>query len=143
MNKKFKYIFYIALMFCMLALFSEQKVDAFSLDTSGLYDGNFEFGNGDMYDASGDMQFGNNAPKEEDFWNSIYDKYGQGLIIFSGFVSLIFVIFFIINITKFATAAGNPQTRKQAMQTIMWTGIAAAIFGGIALIVGISSTLFK
>ena len=143
MNRKIKYIFYFVFILCMLSFFSELKVNAFDLNTSQLYDPNFEFGGGDMYNASGDMKFKSDGPTDNKFWNDIYDKYSIGIVIFSGIVSLVFVILFIINITKFAQSAGNPQTRKQAIQTLMWTGIAAAIFGGITLIVGISSVLFK
>ena len=143
MNRKIKYIFYFVFMLGFLLLFSEQKVNAFDLNTSQLYDPNFEFGNGNMYNASGDMKFKSEGPTDNDFWNKIYTKYSMGIVIFSGVVSLVFVILFIINITKFAQSSGNPQTRKQAIQTLMWTGIAAAIFGGVTLIVGISTVLFK
>lgn len=148
MKKVSKLLYILAIIAMCFISFPRVEAKAISYDTNALYNG-FHFGADNtgpkdiMEKDVGDMKMKKSSSNDGEFWNSIYRNYGQGLIIFSGVVALIFVALFIINITKFGASAANPEKRKQAISTLLWTGIASAIFGGVTLVAGISYGLFN
>lgn len=135
-------IFIITMFLCSLAFstFHSKEVKALGFtDVENINDG-FLFNENNLSD---DMAFqGAPQPVTDNFWNTIYEKYRVLIILASGALSLGFVGLFIVNITKYGASAGNPQARSQAIKTLMWTGIAAALFGIITLLTAISYTFF-
>lgn len=140
-----KYFKKIILVFFLLLFMTEFVAPVIQVSASGFTDigeinNGFEFST----NKSNDMKFtGAKDGTAENFWNKLYDKYREVIFVLFGLFSLGFVGLFILNITKYGASVGNPQARGQAIKTIMWTGIAAALFGALTLIVGLSFALFK
>lgn len=73
----------------------------------------------------------------EDSWETLIEKY-QGFITGVAAVGAVtMVVLFIIQFLKLGASAGNPSARSQAMVGVLWTGLAAAGLGAVALITGI------
>lgn len=70
-----------------------------------------------------------------DAWNKFIDKYRFWISGFSGIAAVTMILFFIINFMKLGASAGNPQARSNAIQGLIWTGLAAAGLGGVAIVV--------
>ena len=58
-------------------------------------------------------------------------------------VALVLLGALIVNITKFAKSGSNERNRQNAMQALIYTGIAIALLGGISVIVGLTSVLLQ
>lgn len=83
------------------------------------------------------------ALNSESFANSLFDNIRK--ILFGGFgiATLTLVAVGIVNLVKLGQAADNPHERSQAIKTLLHTGIAVALLGGITLIIGLSMTILK
>lgn len=55
----------------------------------------------------------------------------------SGICAITALIFFIINLTKFSTSAGNDMLRSRALKGLLFSGVSLALFGGITVVVGV------
>lgn len=132
-----RFVFLFVFLFMFLAPIearATQFVDIGKISEEGTFDFNTSVG-------ANDMQFGG-IEETENFWDLIYSRY-RGIIMFvSGIISLFFVGIFIVNITKYGASAANPNARKQVMVTLLWTGAAAAIFGGVTLWIGLFYNIF-
>lgn len=74
---------------------------------------------------------------EGNAWQTLITKY-QGFITgVAGVGAVTMVVLFIIQFLKLGASAGNPNARSQAMVGVLWTGLAAAGLGAVALITGI------
>lgn len=67
---------------------------------------------------------------------SILGQYKTAITGVSGVLALTFVMLFLLNFAKLGKSAGNPQMRSQALTSIIWTGVAAACTGGVAIFFG-------
>lgn len=95
-------------------------------------------------DTDTDMSFkALDSGDDESFWGKIYDNYK--VIIIGGLSIAIstFFILFIINIMKLNTSSGNPEARKRCLNTLLWTGIACALLGGVTFLMAFSQAMFK
>ena len=68
-------------------------------------------------------------------WNTFIDKYRFWISGFSGIAAVTMILFFIVNFMKLGASAGNPQGRSNAIQGLVWTGLAAAGLGGVSIVV--------
>lgn len=69
-------------------------------------------------------------------WQRVLAQYRGVISGLAGIAAITMIVFFIINFMKLGAAAGNPQARSQALMGIIWTGLAAAGCGGVAIFVG-------
>lgn len=69
-------------------------------------------------------------------WNNLFNRYRTVVVGVSGVGAITMVVFFIINFMKLGSSAGNPQARSQALTGVLWTGLAAAGLGAVAIIAG-------
>lgn len=69
-------------------------------------------------------------------WQRVLAQYRGVISGLAGVAAITMIVFFIINFMKLGAAAGNPQARSQALMGIIWTGLAAAGCGGVAIFVG-------
>lgn len=76
-------------------------------------------------------------------WNTLFIEYRGIIIGCTGIGALTFLVFFIINFLKLGASAGNSQMRSQALMGLIWTGIACAGCGGIAIFVGFFYNLLQ
>lgn len=60
---------------------------------------------------------------------SLLKKYQKLLAVFTTFCTITLMGVFMLNITKLAASADNPYDRKSAITSLIWSGIAIAIFG--------------
>lgn len=70
-------------------------------------------------------------------WETLFNKYKGFVLAFSGIAAISMVGVFIMHFLKLGASAGNPNARSQATTGILWSGIAAALLGSVALITGI------
>lgn len=68
-------------------------------------------------------------------WNKFIDKYRFWISGFSGIAAVTMILFFIVNFMKLGASSGNPMGRSNAIQGLVWTGLAAAGLGGVSIIV--------
>lgn len=74
--------------------------------------------------------------KQSDVWSNIFTKYKTFIAGISGIAAFTFLIFFIIQFMKLGASSGNPQARTQALQGVLWTGIAAGLLGSCSIFFG-------
>lgn len=67
-------------------------------------------------------------------WEGIIIKYKNFIVGVAGVAAVTMVVLFIFQFIKLGQSAGNPQARAQALTGVLWTGIAAAGLGAVALI---------
>ncbi|AJD93553.1 hypothetical protein JMA_42360 (plasmid) [Jeotgalibacillus malaysiensis] len=69
-------------------------------------------------------------------WTDLIKKYRFWISGIAGIAAVSMILFFILNFMKLGASAGNPSARSQAITGLVFTGIAAAGLGGVAIIVG-------
>ena len=67
-------------------------------------------------------------------WAGIIVRYRKFIVGIAGVAAVTMVLLFIFQFIKLGQSAGNPQARAQALTGIMWTGVAAAGLGAVAII---------
>lgn len=95
-------------------------------------DFNVEFGEGDTPTLTITGQDNTGAA-----WKTLIDKYKGFITGISAVGAVTMVVLFIMQFLKLGASAGNPSARSQALVGVLWTGIAAAGLGAVALITGI------
>ena len=80
---------------------------------------------------------------QKETWNSIFTEYKGVIIGVSGVGCLTMVLMFIILFMKLGTVAANPQERKNVVTGLLWTGLAAAGLGSVAMFVGFAHNILK
>lgn len=89
--------------------------------------------------TDGSISAGGALEKEEGgmsvAWQTFIDKYRFWISGFSGIAAVTMILFFIINFMKLGASSGNPQGRSNAIQGLVWTGLAAAGLGGVSIVV--------
>lgn len=69
-------------------------------------------------------------------WTDLITKYRFWISGIAGIAAVSMILFFILNFMKLGASAGNPSARSQAITGLVFTGIAAAGLGGVAIVVG-------
>jgi hypothetical protein len=67
-------------------------------------------------------------------WAGIIVRYRKFIVGIAGVAAVTMVLLFIFQFIKLGQSAGNPQARAQALTGVMWTGVAAAGLGAVAII---------
>lgn len=82
--------------------------------------------------------------------SDILSQFQKGIDVYAGIgrfiiaiVALVLLGALIINITKFARSGSNESDRKSAMQSLIYTGIAIALLGGLGMIIALTSVLLE
>lgn len=70
-------------------------------------------------------------------WKKLLDKYRNLITGVAAIGAVTMVGLFIVNFLKLGASASNPQARSNAITGCIWTGIAAACLGSVAVITGI------
>lgn len=90
-------------------------------------------------DSTGKVTAGGSLKKDANgmsgAWNSFIEKYRFWISGFSGIAAITMILFFIVNFMKLGASSGNPQGRSNALQGLVWTGLAAAGLGGVSIVV--------
>jgi len=72
----------------------------------------------------------------KDAWNDFLEKYKNFIVGIAGVGAVTMVALFIRQFVKLGSSADNPVEREQALQGVLWTGIAAAGLGAVAVVTG-------
>lgn len=76
-------------------------------------------------------------------WKTLLDKYKGFITGIAAVGAVTMVVFFIMNFLKLGANSGNSKARGEAIVGLLWTGIAAAGLGAVALITGIFYNFLK
>ena len=69
-------------------------------------------------------------------WTNFLGKYKNFIVGIAGVGAVTMVALFIRQFIKLGSTADNPMERSRALQGVLWTGIAAAALGAVAIITG-------
>jgi len=90
---------------------------------------------------SGDMtmtltggEFGQSSPGES--WTTFIQKYRNFIVGISGVGAVSMILFFIFQFMKLGANATNPSARSQILVGLVWSGVASAGLGAVAILVG-------
>lgn len=76
-------------------------------------------------------------------WNSFLEKYKGFIVGISGVGAVTMIGIFIFNFVKLGTTSTNPGERAKVLQGLVWSAIAAAGLGAVAILVGFFYGMFK
>lgn len=76
-------------------------------------------------------------------FNRIINKYKTVITFVSAIGAVTMVAVFILNFMKLGTTSGNPTERSKCIGALIWSGLAAAGLGSVALVVGIFYSALK
>lgn len=76
-------------------------------------------------------------------WTNFIEKYRNFIVGISGIGAVSMILFFIFQLLKLGSSAGNPQARTQALTGLIWSGVAAAALGSVTIIVGFFYSAFR
>ncbi len=103
-----------------------------SLKANAVFDNNF-----DVTWGSNTSNITGSANSMDDSFSKIIDKYKTVITFVSAIGAVTMVAVFILNFMKLGTTAGNPTERSKCITALIWSGLAAAGLGSVALVVGI------
>lgn len=103
-----------------------------SIKANAVFDNNF-----DVTWGSNTSNITGSANSMDESFSKIIDKYKTVITFVSAIGAVTMVAIFIINFMKLGTTAGNPTERSKCITALIWSGLAAAGLGSVALIVGI------
>lgn len=128
----------ISLMIAVMILIMLMMPFASSIKANAVFDSNFDVkwsaGNADISGASDNM---------DSSFSRIIDKYKTLVTFVSAIGAVTMVIVFILNFMKLGTTSSNPMERSRCIGALIWSGLAAAGLGSVALIVGILYGVLK
>jgi len=125
-KQRTKQIFVIAMFAIILtAIFSSNIVFA---SGDGVFD-DFDVG----IDQNGNLKKPTNKDGDGSGWQGIISKYKKFIVGIAGVGAVTMVLAFIFKFIKLAHTA-DPKSRSEAVIGLMWTGIAAAGLGAVAII---------
>lgn len=108
------------------------------LKANAVFDNNFNVtwtngsgGNGGTSNVSGAANNMDNA------FSKIINKYKTVITFVSAVGAVTMIAIFILNFMKLGTTSGNPTERSKCIGALIWSGLAAAGLGSVALVVGI------
>lgn len=76
-------------------------------------------------------------------WTNFIKKYRNFIVGIAGIGAVSMILFFIFQLLKLGSTAGNPQARTQALTGLIWSGVAAAALGSVTIIVGFFYSAFR
>lgn len=121
----------------MFTAFFGGNVNAYAVQSTGA-DAMDVKPNGDGTVTIDNKAFGSS----ENPWVNVITKYRSFIVGISGIGAVTMVLCFIVCFMKLGASTGNPQARQSAITGILWTGIAAAGLGAVAIITGFFSNMF-
>jgi len=97
-----------------------------------------------VFDDNFDVSWGSNTSNitgssnsMDNSFSKIITKYKTVITFVSAIGAVTMVVIFIMNFMKLGTTSGNPTERSKCITALIWSGLAAAGLGSVALIVGI------
>ena len=132
-TRKFSIMMLLTLIITFISLFGIQ------LQANAVFDKNFNvtWENGSH---SANVKATNST---DDAFTTIIDKYKVVITFVSAIGAVTMVAIFIINFMKLGTTSGNPTERSRCITALIWSGLAAAGLGSVALIVGVFYGMLK
>lgn len=130
MTHQKRFLFILCLICCLCLAVPALATDHISISTNGA--------GGVVIGSAGSV-----VTSAADGYSLILGKYksiGQGVV---GICVLVSLISLILYITKLAAAGSNPSLRQKAINGIIFSGVALAMFGGLPFIVSACLALFK
>ena len=98
---------------------------------------------GDDLKIENDGTVKTNTKDTDSAFGKIIDKY-KGVITFvSGIGAITMIGIFIFHFIKLGSTAANPSERSKCTTALIWSGLAAAGLGSVALIVGVFYGMLK
>ena len=121
----------------LMSIFTPIRVFANESQSRDVFkDFNIEVTN-DGDENSGKTQIKVTSAANQNAWQTLLDKYKGFITGVAAVGAVTMVVLFIIQFLKLGASSGNPQARSQALIGVLWTGIAAAGLGAVAIITGI------
>lgn len=133
----------IACVIAIVSLFTTffgGSIDAFAVQSTGA-DAMAVSANSDGTVTITNKAFNDRSSKENP-WVNVITKYRTFIVGISGIGAVTMVLCFIVCFIKLGASTGNPQARQSAITGILWTGIAAAGLGSVAIITGFFANMF-
>ena len=104
------------------------------LKANAVFDNNFNV----TWQNGGNGQIVNGAANNMDgAFSKIINKYKTAITFVSAIGAVTMIGIFILNFMKLGTTSGNPTERSKCIGALIWSGLAAAGLGSVALVVGI------
>ena len=133
--RKFSIMMLITFILMFFASFATQ------INANALWDSDFDV----TWDNSGSNAGAtiNATNSMDDSFDKIIEKYKTVITFVSAIGAVTMVAIFILNFMKLGTTSGNPTERSKCVMALIWSGLAAAGLGSVALIVGIFYGMLK
>lgn len=122
----------ISLALVLTMLFMLVASFGMSIKANAVFDNNF-----DVSWGSNTSNITGSANSMDDSFTKIIDKYKTVITFVSAIGAVTMVAIFILNFMKLGTTSGNPAERSKCITALIWSGLAAAGLGSVALVVGI------
>ena len=125
-TRKISLALVLTMLFMLVASFG------MSMKANAVFDNNF-----DVSWGSNTSNITGSANSMDDSFSKIIDKYKTIITFVSAVGAVTMVAIFILNFMKLGTTSGNPAERSKCITALIWSGLAAAGLGSVALVVGI------
>lgn len=109
------------------------------IQANAVFDKNFDV----TWENSSHSATVNATNSTDSAFTTIIDKYKVVITFVSAIGAVTMVAIFIINFMKLGTTSGNPTERSKCITALIWSGLAAAGLGSVALIVGVFYGMLK
>lgn len=134
-TKQMKSVLILAmLVIILMSLFSPSFVFAGKVEEKAKESSDGVFDNFDVKVDGNKVTTGSKDTDGTKGWEGIIIKYKNFIVGVAGVAAVTMVVLFIFQFIKLGQSAGNPQARAQALTGVLWTGVAAAGLGAVALI---------
>lgn len=134
--RKFIKMFTFALMLIISLSVISPAISYAATGSGGIDDVQVNINNGQLTITGGTFS-------DQNPWNAFISKYKNFIVGVSGIGAVTMLGIFIFMFLKLGASAGNPSARSQALAGILWSGIATAGLGSVAIIVGFFYNAFK
>ena len=131
--RKFSIMMLITFILMLFASFATQ------IDANALWNDDFNV----SWDNSSNSANIKGTNSMDDSFDKIIEKYKTVITFVSAIGAVTMVAIFILNFMKLGTTSGNPTERSKCVMALIWSGLAAAGLGSVALIVGIFYGMLK
>ena len=133
-TRKFSILMLMTLVLMFVASFGTQ------INANALWNDDFNVSWDNSGNGAANISGTNNM---NDSFDTIIEKYKTVITFVSAVGAVTMVAIFIMNFMKLGTTAGNPTERSKCVTALIWSGLAAAGLGSVALIVGIFYGMLK
>ena len=97
---------------------------------------------GDDFDVDETGNVKSSTKDTQGAFGKIITKYKTFITFVSGLGSITMIAIFIFHFVKLGSTAANPSERAKCTTALIWSGLAAAGLGSVALIVGVFYQMF-